>query len=89
MMSRPLSLNDCESIVRRLWPFLDGKLSESDRGIIVAHLASCANCRSHFDFARAFLEAVHKVQPAQAADDGLRARVLAALVEEGYSPSSA
>jgi anti-sigma factor (TIGR02949 family) len=85
MTSRPLTLNDCESIVRRLWPFLDGKLPESDRAIIVAHLADCTNCRSHFDFARAFLEAVHKVQPAEAANDRLRARVLAALVEDGYS----
>jgi predicted anti-sigma-YlaC factor YlaD len=89
MTSRPLSLNDCESIVRRLWPFLDGKLAEIDRGIIVAHLADCVNCRSHFDFARAFLEAVHKVRPPAAASDRLQARVLAALLEHGYTPGGA
>jgi anti-sigma factor (TIGR02949 family) len=89
MTSRPLSLNDCDSIVRRLWPFLDGKLPESDRAIIVAHLADCVHCRSHFDFARAFLEAVHTVRPSEAADDRLRARVLAALLEQGFTPNSA
>jgi mycothiol system anti-sigma-R factor len=83
--SRPLSGFDCESIVRRLWPFLDGKLPETDRAIIVQHLAECTACRSHFDFAQAFLQAVHALRPAEAANDTLRARVLAALVADGYS----
>jgi anti-sigma factor (TIGR02949 family) len=86
--SRPLSAFDCESIVRRLWPFLDGKLPETDRAIIVDHLARCTECRSHYDFARAFLEAVHGLAPAGAASERLRARVLAALVEDGYTAGS-
>ena len=85
MSSRPLSVSDCDSIVRRLWPFLDGKLPESDRSIIVEHLAGCTECRSHFDFANAFLEAVHGLRPSENADDALRARVVAALMKDGYS----
>jgi len=80
-----LNRDDCESIVRRLWPFLDGKLTDADREIVVDHLASCTECRSHFDFAKAFLEAVHGLQPSGRADDGLRTRVIAALAKEGYS----
>ena len=85
MTALPLSVSDCESIVRRLWPFLDSTLPESDRAIIVEHLAGCGNCRSHFDFAQAFLEAVHELRPAEAGDEQLRARVLSALIADGFS----
>jgi anti-sigma factor (TIGR02949 family) len=85
MTARPLSLFDCESIVRRLWPFLDGTLAESDRATIVEHLVGCGNCRSHFDFAQAFLDAVHELRPEETADEQLRSRVLAALKEDGFS----
>jgi anti-sigma factor RsiW len=75
---------DCESIARRLWPFLDSTLPDGDRAIIVEHLAGCTECRSHYDFARALLGAVHELQPA-VANEALRARVLAAVIEDGYS----
>lgn len=78
-MTGPLS---CEDIVYRLWPFLDGALPESERAAVVAHLEGCAACRSHHDFARAFLEAVHQAHRARSAPgefDALQARVEAAL----------
>lgn len=77
---------DCDQIVARLWPHLDGALPESARARIVEHLRSCTECRSHFDFAKAFLEAVSAARPARATpDDLLRTRVLAALAGEGFS----
>jgi len=77
--------SECEEIVRRLWPYIDGKLPDSDRERVTRHLEKCVACLSHFDFARAFLEAVHEACPAEKEDEALRARVLAALFGEGFS----
>ena len=76
---------ECEAVVRRLWPFLDGALPDSDRERIVAHLERCDDCTSHFDFARSFLEAVREARPADAEYAQLRTRVLGALAAEGFS----
>jgi len=76
---------NCDEIVARLWPHLDGALPESHRAAIVAHLEGCKACRSHFDFAQAFLEAVAMARPRTAtSDDALRRRVLTALAGEGF-----
>ena len=78
-VSAPLG---CDEVVRRLWPHLDGALPESERARVVAHLEACAGCRSHYDFAAAFLEAVRK---SHAPDEfaALRFRVAAAVRAEG------
>jgi anti-sigma factor (TIGR02949 family) len=63
-MTTPLpTLLDCESVVRRLWPFLDGALPEGERARVLAHLAACEGCSSHYDFAQAFLVAVRQSAP--------------------------
>jgi anti-sigma factor (TIGR02949 family) len=77
--------SECEAIVRRLWPFVDGMLPDSDRERVTRHLEQCADCLSHFDFARSFLDAVHAARPADEDDEALRGRVLAALTHQGMS----
>lgn len=74
---------ECEAIVRRLWPFLDENLLDSDREEVTHHLEKCGDCLSHFDFAKAFLDAVHAARPELEHDDALRARVLGALADQG------
>ena len=76
--------SECEEIVSRLWPHLDGALPEAERARVIAHLERCDGCRSHYDFAGAFLEAVHEAVPDEDADRiaGLRARVEQALARE-------
>lgn len=79
--------NDCEDIVRRLWPYLDGRLADGEREWVAVHLAACEECASHFGFARAFLDALHasRSEAANTADTAaLRERVLAALAAEGF-----
>jgi anti-sigma factor (TIGR02949 family) len=73
---------DCEEIVARLWPHLDGALPESERARVVAHLERCTGCRSHFDFAQAFLDAVHR--SSEPVDDfaAIRDRVSRAIAAE-------
>lgn len=70
---------ECEEVVARLWPHLDGALPDSERERVIAHLEGCAGCTSHFDFARAFLEAVRRsgAEPAEFA--ALRDRVRAVI----------
>ena len=75
----------CESVVRQLWPYLDGKVEEVARERIVAHLVSCERCSSHMDFARAFLEAVGQLGPRATVSDVLRNRVITALAREGFN----
>jgi hypothetical protein len=55
--------------------------------IIAEHLRGCTACRSHFDFAHAFLNAVHELRPSEAHTDALRDKVVAALAREGFSES--
>ncbi len=73
---------ECEEIVARLWPYLDGVLPESERDRVVSHLEWCAGCRSHRDFLEAFLEAVRRATPHPAGLEGLQARVERAIAEE-------
>lgn len=75
----------CESVVRQLWPYLDGTVDETERERIVSHLVRCERCSSHMDFARAFLEAVGQFGPRAAVSDALRNRVITALAREGFT----
>ena len=41
---------DCMHVVRRLWDYLDGRVADEERAQIVAHLAWCNDCSSHYRF---------------------------------------
>ena len=79
---------ECEAVVRRLWPYLDGALAESDHERVARHLEFCAGCASHFVFAQAFLDAVSRARAGAPQEEvgELRARVLDALAAEGFKP---
>lgn len=80
-MNPVVSRTECEEIVGRLWPHLDGALAEAERTRVIDHLASCTGCRSHYDFARAFLEAVRGAASDDAEFAGLRGRVQLTIAE--------
>ena len=73
----------CREIVRQLWPYLDGALPDEWQARVAEHLAACADCTSHFDFERAFLDAVRASGAFGDEFEPLRRRVLAALDAEG------
>ena len=73
----------CREIVRQLWPYLDGVLPDEWQERIVEHLEQCDACRSHYDFERAFLDAVRLARPAEVEFAPLRTKVLAVLAAEG------
>lgn len=80
--------SECEAVVRQLWPYLDGVISEPQRERILMHLEACADCTSHFEFARAFLDAVSHAAPQLDENEALRSRVVHALATEGFVPSA-
>ena len=75
---------DCEAIVRRMWPHLDGALSEQDRALITGHLETCGACTAHFKFAQSFLEAVHEAKPEPEEFDRVVHKVMHALAAAGF-----
>lgn len=83
---RPLGASpepiDCETAVRRLWDYLDGRLPPSARDEVEAHLAVCEYCPPHFSFAKemqATLAASAAPMITDAEEAELRERVRAAL----------
>ncbi len=74
---------DCEQTVRLLWDYLDRQLPSIDLDAVDRHLHQCkANCASHFEFERAFLDVMHAARPQVVASDTLRLRVLALIASE-------
>ncbi|MEO7455984.1 MAG: zf-HC2 domain-containing protein [Gemmatimonadaceae bacterium] len=75
----------CRDIVRQLWPYLDGALPDEWQERVAAHLEECVNCRSHYDYERAFLDAVRESSALTQEFEPLRARVVAALQAQGMT----
>jgi anti-sigma factor (TIGR02949 family) len=73
----------CRDIVRQLWPYLDGALTDDWQDRVTAHLEECENCRSHYDYERAFLDAVRASSAFEGDFETLRGRVVAALEDAG------
>jgi anti-sigma factor RsiW len=77
---------DCETAVKRLWDYLDGRLPEIAHDEVEQHLATCELCPPHFRFAQGIRDALARSpaslpeEPgAQTTIDELRQRVLLAL----------
>ena len=72
---------DCETTIRRLWDYLDGRLPAMARAEVEEHLATCAYCAPHFVFARTMQSALAASTPpsSDSEEDRLRERVRAAL----------
>lgn len=72
--SAPHGPIDCETAVRRLWDYLDGRLPSVARDEVEAHLAVCAVCPPHFAFARTMQQALAAAAPPAADDEEVRLR---------------
>ena len=72
---------DCETTVRKLWDYLDGRVAGMGRGDVEAHLASCELCAPHFVFAGEMRSALAASLPvvSGAKESELRYRVCSAL----------
>jgi anti-sigma factor (TIGR02949 family) len=77
---------DCVHVIRRLWDYLDGRAPEEEREQIVAHLAWCAGCASHYEFEREFLNAVGRLRRGAEDYDEAKSQVVARLQALGFKP---
>jgi anti-sigma factor RsiW len=71
----------------RILPYVDGRLKESERREMEAHLAACAACRLRVNEFRAvtgLLDELPQIEPSAAFDARVRARVAAEPVKQSW-----
>jgi anti-sigma factor (TIGR02949 family) len=71
----------CDHVIAKLWEFIDDELTEERAGEVRAHLDACAHCFPQYDFQRAYLTFVRRVEQ-QPVPAGLRKRVFQQILEE-------
>lgn len=76
---------DCEAVMKQLWDYLDGELTEERENAIREHLALCARCVPQRDFEESFLRALAAARRRHTSLDSLRGRVIDALRGEGFA----
>ena len=76
---------DCDAVMRQLWDYLDGELTEERMSAIREHLAVCARCYPQFEFERTFLDTLNRVRREHSDPERVRERVLTALRAEGFA----
>lgn len=76
---------DCDAVMRQLWDYLDGELTDERMMAIREHLALCARCYPQFEFERTFLETLGRARREHSDPERVRERVFAALRAEGFA----
>jgi anti-sigma factor RsiW len=77
----------CKRIEGKLVAFMDGRASDSDRRVVESHLKECAACQARvegFSGVWAMLNEVPVVEPSQAFEARLRARMAAEPQRVGF-----
>ena len=77
----------CSRMENRILPYVDGRLKESERREMEAHLAACAACRLRVNEFRAvtgLLDELPQIEPSAAFDVRVRARVAAEPVKQSW-----
>ena len=75
---------DCDAVMRQLWDYLDGELTEDRLAAIAEHISMCARCQPQLDFERSFVEAIAQARREHSDPPALAAKVRRALVEKGF-----
>ena len=79
-------MDDCEEILREVYPYLDASLSESAKAEIQHHLDDCLGCLHVFDFHAELQAIIAKKCREQSMPPGLLARVKECLGMEESAP---
>ena len=77
------ALLDCREAASALYDFLDGRLAGATTTSVQQHIDTCAECASHYAFARRVLDLIPTSFPIDSSI-ALRARIVASLQAEGY-----
>ena len=76
---------DCDAVMRQMWDYHDGELTDDRIRAIEEHAQMCERCYPHVAFERAFRDAVRASRQATPDTRALGERVRAALRAEGFS----
>jgi anti-sigma factor (TIGR02949 family) len=76
---------DCDAVMRQLWDYLDGELTEDRVNAIREHLALCQRCYPQFEFERTFLKTLARARREHSDPARVRERVMATLLAEGFA----
>ena len=78
-------MDDCEEILREIYPYLDASLSEASRAEIQQHLDDCLDCLHVYDFHAELRQVIARKCREQTVPPGLLMRVRDCL---GMDPAS-
>jgi anti-sigma factor (TIGR02949 family) len=84
-MSSMRPMLDCDAVMRQLWDYLDGELTDERMAAIREHLALCGRCYPQYDFEQAFLETLARARREHSDPERVKRRVLVALQSEGFA----
>jgi anti-sigma factor (TIGR02949 family) len=73
--------DDCLAVLRHVWDYLDGRLTEDAAERLRTHLEKCPPCREYQLFQQSYLAAMARLKARQSAPWHVRAKVLAALAK--------
>jgi anti-sigma factor (TIGR02949 family) len=78
-VQHPGKLDDCDSVLQRVYEFLDHEIDEASGDAIRAHLAACEPCLDRFDVEQAVKAMVNRCCGGDRAPAQLREKVLLRL----------
>lgn len=76
---------DCRAAMIQLWDYMDGELTPERMKGVERHLAECAHCHPHGEFAERFLAVLHETREDRPCPQEVRAKVIAALRAAGMT----
>ena len=84
-MSSMRPMLDCDAVMRQLWDYLDGELTEERMAAIREHVALCARCYPQLEFERTFLATLDRARREHSDPERVKRRVMATLQAEGFA----
>ena len=79
----PMSMLDCEDVMRSLWDYLDQELTPQRMEAIRAHVDMCKRCYPQYEFERSFLAALSARKPEHTHPELAQEKLLVLLEAQG------
>jgi mycothiol system anti-sigma-R factor len=76
---------NCNQALQQLWDYLDQELTDEKMVEVRHHLEICQSCFPHYDFERAFLDAIASTRNLCEPPASLRVRVMESLCAAGFT----
>ena len=80
---------ECAAAMRQLWDFLDEEMGPDKMAQMRQHIDECKRCVPHYDWEKAFLEALACVKPDCCAPSRLKQKLEEKLREAGFKAGAA